>query len=165
MDVKEAIQMAIQMEKDGYSFYTKAAAQTSNEMGSKIFESIAADEQLHLEVFQKLFKEKVGTTEWNQLVDSSRKYETIPLFPTDLKTVDGADPDTDELDALHMAMDSEQQAIDHYTKLLQKTTDPEVQKIIQEIIDQEKKHYSLLNDEFNYLSKTGYWYELDYLGG
>jgi len=79
--VKEAIKTAIQMEKDGYAFYQKAAAQTSSDMGKSIFESIAKDELLHLDVFQKLFEEKVGKSEWDDLVDSSKKYQEIPVFP------------------------------------------------------------------------------------
>ena len=54
-DVKDAIRMAIQMERDGYDFYKKAAAQTSSEMGQTIFESLANDEIVHLETFQKIF--------------------------------------------------------------------------------------------------------------
>ena len=52
-DVKRAIQTAIQMEQEGYDFYQKAAAQTSSDMGRTVFKSLAADELLHLEVFQK----------------------------------------------------------------------------------------------------------------
>ena len=73
-DVKDAIKTAIQMEKDGYSFYKKAAAQTTSDMGKSIFESIANDELLHLEVFEKMFKDIVGKDEWNELVNSSKKY-------------------------------------------------------------------------------------------
>jgi len=36
----DAIKNTIQMEKDGYSFYIKAASQTTSEMGKKIFESL-----------------------------------------------------------------------------------------------------------------------------
>ena len=57
-NVKDAIKTAIQMEKDGYSFYQKAAAQTSSDMGRTVFKSLAADELLHVEVFEKLFNEK-----------------------------------------------------------------------------------------------------------
>ena len=49
-NVKDAILTAIQMEKDGYSFYMKAAAQTNSDMGRSIFESLASDEQQHLDV-------------------------------------------------------------------------------------------------------------------
>ncbi|KYK21001.1 hypothetical protein AYK21_01240 [Thermoplasmatales archaeon SG8-52-2] len=58
-NVKDAILTAIQMEKDGYAFYTKAAAQTQSDMGRTIFESLAADEQRHLDVFQKMFEENL----------------------------------------------------------------------------------------------------------
>ena len=165
INVKDAIKTAIQMEKDGYSFYKKAAAQTTSQMGKDIFESLAKDEELHLEVFQKLFDDKIGSSEWDELVNSSQKYTNLSIFPKDLKTVEGASPNTNELDALRMAMDSETEAIDCYTEIWEKSNDDEVKKILDKIIEQEKNHYFLLEQEFNHLISTGYWYELDYLGG
>ena len=164
-DVKNAIKTAIQMEKDGYSFYKKASAQTSSEMGRDIFESLAKDEQLHLEVFQKLFEDKIEKSEWNNLINSSKKYAEIDIFPQDLKQLEGANPDTNELDALEIAMDSEKNAIDYYGDIKEKTKEENIRQIINEIIEQEKNHYSILQEEFDHLSKTGYWYELDFLGG
>ena len=162
--VKEAIKTAIQMEKDGYSFYKKAAQQTSSEMGKSFFESLASDEQLHLEIFQKLFEDKIGKTEWEILVRSSKKYTDLPIFPKDLETVDGINPDTDELDALRMGMDSEKEAIDYYNKIKEESANSKVKEIIDEIIDQEKNHYLLLEQEFDHLDKTGFWFDMDYLG-
>jgi rubrerythrin len=164
-DVKNAVKTAIQMEKDGYSFYIKAAAQTSSKMGREIFESLAKDEQLHLEVFQKMFQNKIEKSEWNNLVNSSKKYADIDIFPKDLKQIEGANPDTNELDALEFAMNSEIKAIDYYTEIKEKTKDENIRQIISEIIQQEKNHYSILQEEFDYLGKTGYWYEFDFLGG
>ena len=128
--VKEAIKMAIQMEKDGYDFYKRAAAQTSSKMGETIFQTLANDELVHLETFQKIFEDRVGKEEWNSLVDSSKKYANLSVFPKDLKTTEGASPDTNELDALHMAMNSEKEAIDFYSGILENTKDVEVNKII-----------------------------------
>jgi len=162
--VKKAIQTAIQMEKDGYAFYQKAAAQTSSDMGRTIFKSLAADELLHLEVFEKLFDDKVGKDEWYSLVNTSAKYTDIPIFPTDLKKIEGSNPDTNEIDALRIAMDSEQRAIDLYTKIRENSSDQQVNEIIDEIINQEKNHYIVLEGEFNHINSTGYWFELDYLG-
>ena len=163
-NVKDAIKTAIQMEKDGYSFYEKAAAQTSSDMGKTIFKSLAADELLHLEIFKKLFNEKVGKDEWYNLVNTSSKYTDIPIFPKDLKKIEGANPDTNEIDALRIAMDSEQKAIDYYSKIIETIKDDEVKKIIDEIINQEKSHYNILEGEFHHITSTGYWFELDYLG-
>jgi rubrerythrin len=163
-NVKDAIKTAIQMEKDGYSFYQKAADQTSSDMGKTIFKSLAADELLHLEVFKKLFNEKVGKTEWYDLVNTSKKYVDIPIFPKDLQKIEGANPDTNEIDALRIAMDSELKAIEYYTKIKRNTMDEETNKIIEEIINQEKNHYNILEGEFHHINSTGYWFELDYLG-
>ena len=163
-NIKDAIKTAIQMEKDGFSFYEKAAAQTSSDMGKAVFKSLAADELLHLEVFQKLFDEKVGKEEWYDLVNTSKKYVDIPIFPKDLQVVEGANPDTNEIDALRIGMDSEQKAIDYYTEIRENSSDDEVNKIIDEIINQEKNHYNILEGEFHHINSTGYWFELDYLG-
>ena len=163
-NVKDAIKTAIQMEKDGYSFYQKAAAQTSSDMGRTVFKSLAADELLHLEVFEKLFNEKVGKEEWYDLVNTSNKYSDVTIFPKDLEKIEGANPDTNEIDALRIAMDSEQRAIDYYTKIRENSSDEELIKIISEIINQEKNHYNILEGEFHHINSTGYWFELDYLG-
>lgn len=164
-NVKAAILTAIQMEKDGYSFYMKAAAQTNSDMGRSIFQSLASDEQRHLDVFQKMFENKVSQTEWKDLVESSKKYAKIPIFPTDLKDAPGIDADSTELDALRMAMDSEKEAIEYYDKIKEKIEDKDVKNVIDEIVDQEKNHYLLLENEFNHINSTGYWFEFDYLGG
>jgi len=134
-------------------------------MGKEIFESLAKDEQLHLEIFQKLFEDKIEKSEWNNLVNSSKKYAEIDIFPKDLKQIEGASPNSNELDAIKIAMDSERNAIDYYSKIIEKSNEEEIRKIINEIIEQEKNHYSILQEEFDYLSKTGYWFELDFLGG
>ena len=164
-NTKNAIQTAIQMEKDGYEFYSKAAAQTQNEMGRTIFEGLAKDELIHLDIFKKMFEDQVGTEEWDDLVSTNQKYTNLPIFPKDLKTVEGTNPNTSELDALRMAMDSEKEAIDYYTEIWSNTEDEQTKKILETIIEQEKKHYFLLEQEFNHITTTGYWFEFDYLGG
>jgi len=164
-NVKDAILTAIQMEKDGYSFYMKAASQTESDMGKTIFESLAQDEQRHLDVFQKMFEDKVSQSEWNDLVDSSKKFAKIPIFPTDLNEAPGMDSESTELDALRMAMDAEKEAVEYYGKIKENLIDEDVKNIINEIIVQEKNHYSLLEKEFNHINTTGYWFEFDYLGG
>jgi len=98
-------------------------------------------------------------------VDSSKKYQEIPIFPQNLKEAGVVKPDTNEIDALRIAMDSEKDAIDYYSEILENSSDDEIIKIINEIIEQEKKHYFLLEQEFYHLSSTGYWYDLDFLGG
>lgn len=44
----EEIKMALQLEKDGYAYYRKAAELCPNEYGKKMFEKLAKDEIEHL---------------------------------------------------------------------------------------------------------------------
>jgi rubrerythrin len=163
-NIRDAIKTAIQMEKEGLSFYQKAAAQTTSNMGRTIFKSLAADELLHLETFQKLFDKKIGKEDWNDLVNTSNKYIDIQIFPKDLKRIAGEKPNINEIDALRIAMDNEKKAIDFYLIIKEKNSDEETNKIIDKIIQQEKSHYQILESEFNHINETGYWFDLDYLG-
>ena len=163
-NVQDVVKTAIQMEQDGYSFYKKAASQTSSDMGRTLFETLANDELLHLDIFQKLFENTISKNEWNELVKSSKKYANIPVFPKDLKTDTDINPDANELDALRIAMDSEKVAIEYYAKIQDEIQETEIKDIIDEIINQEKNHYQLLEEEFNHINTTGFWFDLDYLG-
>ena len=79
--------------------------------------------------------------------------------------MEGVNPDINELDAIGIAMNSEKEAIDYYGEIKENTVEENIRKVINEIINQEKNHYLLLEEEYDHLSKTGYWYELDFLGG
>jgi rubrerythrin len=112
-----------------------------------------------------MFEDKVDKSDWNDLVNSSKKYANIPVFPTDLKDAPGMDLDSTEIDAIGLAMDSEKEAIEYYGKIKENLEDEDIKIVIDEIIAQEKNHYLLLEKEFNHINTTGYWFEFDYLGG
>jgi len=162
-NLKDAIKSAIQIEKDGYNFYNKASKETSNEMAVSLFKSLAGDELLHLEIFQKLFKQEIEKNEWYNLVNSGLKYKDISIFPNDLKRVQGEKADTNEIDALKIAIDNEKRSIDYYIDMKLKNSDEKFKKIINEIINQEKSHLKILEEEFSHITDTGNWFKLDYL--
>ena len=163
-NIKEAISTAIQMEEEGYAFYTKCAIQTKSMMGAQIFKGIAGDEQVHLATFKKMFEQRLGKQEFEEVTRRGGKYKDLPVFPKDLKAVPGADPDGDEIEALNIAMDSEKKAIGFYTRMRDDSADPEVKRIMDLIIEQEQHHYLLLSEELDHLNTTGDWYELGPLG-
>ena len=67
-EVKEAIQIAIQLEKDGRQFFEKAAEETKNELGKKMFLKLASDEVRHLVTFEKMFKSLADPKTWKELL-------------------------------------------------------------------------------------------------
>ncbi len=163
-DLKDAMNTAIQMEKKGYAFYQKCAAQTRNEFAARFFTSIAGDELVHLRTFQKMFKEELGEEEFKEVLIRGKKFEKLPVFPKNLEKVKGVDPGIDEIEALGIAMDSEQSAIKFYGRMAKACQDDNARKIIKMIIKQEEQHYLLLTEELDYLNNTGDWYDLGPLG-
>ena len=55
----KALQIAIQMEKDGQEFYHTMSQQSGNRLGKKLLEALAAEEEHHLQRFE----EKAANTE------------------------------------------------------------------------------------------------------
>ena len=47
----EALQIAIQMEIDGKEYYLRASQESSNELGKKLLQSLAAEEDIHRQKF------------------------------------------------------------------------------------------------------------------
>ena len=52
----KALQTAIQMEIDGKAYYLEASRKSGNEMGRKLLASLAAEEDIHRAVFEKIYK-------------------------------------------------------------------------------------------------------------
>ncbi len=50
-----ALQIAIQMEIDGKEYYLKASRESSNELGKKLLQSLATEEDTHRQKFQEIY--------------------------------------------------------------------------------------------------------------
>lgn len=154
----EAIKMAIQLEKDGHTFFEEAAKKTENKLGKKMFETLAKDEINHLHTFQKMFDTITGTGDWQQLAQGLPKVGKVPIFEEEIQKK--ADVNPTELDALRTAMDVERKAIDFFTKVVEETEDLLAKKIFIRIKEEEEYHYDLLQAQVDYLTKSGFWFDV-----
>ena len=155
----EAMKMAIQMEKDGQVFYEKAAKETTNELGKKMFQSLARDEIEHLDTFQKIFDTIASTGDWKGTArDYSPKIGKLPVFEGEIEKK--GSPEPGELDALRTGMENERKSIDYYEKIAGETEDPLASELLTKIRDEEVYHYDLLQAQFDYLSKSGVWLDV-----
>ena len=50
-----ALQIAIQMEIDGKEYYLKVSRESSNELGKKLLQSLAAEEDVHRQKFEEIY--------------------------------------------------------------------------------------------------------------
>ena len=60
----EALKASIQMEIDGKEYYTKASQTSGNELGKKLLETLAKEEDSHRRRFENIYKTISSKRDW-----------------------------------------------------------------------------------------------------
>ncbi len=158
----QAIETAIQIEKDGLAFYTEAANQIDNPNGKKMFQSLARDEAVHLTLFKVVHESLLKKGNWLSPEEvaaiSPGEFDRPPIFPTGDEIKSAEIPER-ELAALQRGIEAEEASIDFYSEQREKTDDPDGQAMYAYLIQQEKGHRTILRGEYDYLNRTGFWFD------
>jgi rubrerythrin len=157
--IMEAIKTAIQMEEEGHAFYMKAAIETQNEMGKKMFRQLAKDELEHKHTFSEMFDRVADPATWRKLVASTPGIKELPAFRELSKEQKRSKGLADDANVLRIGMDAEDKSIKHYQKAARETKDPQAKVIFTNIAQQEEYHYNLLQAELDSISGTGFWFD------
>jgi len=146
-----ALEMAIQTEIDGHAFYEKFSRQTEDPDAQAMFERLAQDEVMHLELLRNA----------KAMLEESGKW--LEYRGTDLKAISGAPifsrerveqnlvAYTSDLSALRMAYLIEKDAVDLYTRAAERTQDPDGKRMFLDLVRMEQGHLDLLQGEYDFL--------------
>ena len=105
----DALQIAIQMEIDGQEYYLNASQQSGNELGKKLLESLASEEDYHRQKFEEIYSTIKDKKAWPAIdfqPDGGRRLRTIFARATE-ETGSSVKAPATELDAVQTAMDLE----------------------------------------------------------
>jgi len=145
-----ALQMAIQTEIDGYNFYQRFA-ESADSRTREMFERLARDEMMHLELLQstKAVLEERG--EWAEYKGLSLEaFEGAPIFSRERVEQNIVDR-TSEMSALRMAYLIERDAVVFYKQASKRTKDPNGQRMFLDLAEMEQRHLDLLEGEYQVL--------------
>ena len=146
-----ALQMAIQTEIDGYSFYSRFAAQTEDPDARAMFERLAQDEVMHLELLRNAQAMLEGSGEWTKYLDApSPPSEGAPIFSRK-RVEENVVAYTSDLSALRVAYLIEKDAADFYRRAAQETDDANGKRMYLDLARMEEGHLALLQGEYEYL--------------
>jgi rubrerythrin len=152
---------AMQLERDGHAFYLEAAEQTQSEAGRNMYLSLARDELQHLQILDEAYRSWLGEGVWPSAeelaLEGSRRW---PVFPPPGQAAESVTPRTGELEALRQGIASEEASIALYQQGLEMATTPEARKLYQYLVEQEEGHRTILEGEYDYLTNTGFWFDL-----
>jgi len=162
-DALRAIETAVQIEKDGLAFYTEAAKQTADPNGKKMFQTLARDEAAHLKLFETVRESLLKEGHWlspEQVAAISRgEFEHPPVFQTGDETEAAQIPER-ELAALRRGIQAEEDSIAFYSQQMDKTDDPDGKAMYAYLVEQEEGHRIILQGEYDYLNRTGFWFDI-----
>lgn len=146
-----ALQMAIQTEIDGHSFYQRFAERTEDPNARQMFDRLARDEMMHLELLRntKILLEQTG--EWTAYKHAPvGETQTAAIFSRE-RVAQNVVAYTSDLSALRVAYLIEKDAVDFYTRAAAETSDPDGQRMFRDLAGMEKGHLKLLEGEYNFL--------------
>jgi rubrerythrin len=159
----KAIETAIQVERDGLAFYTDAARQIADPGGKRMFESLAADEAAHLGLFEAVRESLLEEDRWlppeQVAAMSPSRFAHPPIFPAvdQAKTVKVPER---QLAALRRGIQVEEESIAFYSEQMDHVKDADGRAMVAYLIEQEQGHRTILQGEYDYLTGTGFWFDV-----
>ncbi len=155
-----ALQASIQMEIDGKEFYLKSAKASQNSLGRELLERLAAEEDGHRQIFEKIYK-NIGTKKrWPEKAfsgDGGRGLRTV--FATAIEDMDKNFKAIDtELEAIQTGMAMENKTYDFYKARSSRATYAAEKQFYEELAMQEEEHYRVLLDYFEFLKNPAGWF-------
>lgn len=153
----ELLRTAMQIERDGYTFYSAVAAETKDPNAVKMFLSLARDAVEHLGKLETAYCALTKDKEWPSMTRKPSR-AVHKVFPAPTKAANTVTPNTRELAALKRGIQAEKDSIAFYRQALEEATDPEAQAMYEYLIEEEEGHLAILRAEYDYLTKTGFWF-------
>ncbi len=156
----EAIHIAIQVEIDGKEYYLKASRESSNELGRKLLQSLATEEDTHRQKFEEIYnalrdKKVWPTTDFQP--DGGKKLRTIFARATEDMSSDIKVPAT-ELDAVKIATDMENKTYDFYKSQGKSAVYDAERDFYETVAVEEREHHLILLDYYEYLKDPAGWF-------
>jgi len=156
----KALQSAIQMEIDGKEFYLKASQESSNELGKKLLQSLAAEEDIHRQKFEEIYDAIHGKKAWPKTdfqPDGGIRLRTIFARATETMGSDIKAAAT-ELDAVQTAMGMENKTYDFYKSQSEDAAYDAERDFYEALAIQEREHHLILLDYYEYLKDPAGWF-------
>ena len=153
----EVLEIALDMEKDGQEFYTKAAEIVKEKRVKSFLLELAKWEAKHYELFSEI-KEKILNTEEVSIVDPDD--EASKYINAFVKHGVFDEPETvkeffhtgiSEKEILERAIELEKNSIAYYTGLREMAASNKADEKIEEIVKEEMRHIRILNERLDEL--------------
>lgn len=149
----DTLEYAMQMEKDGQEYYRQLAEQTDNKGLKNILGMLADEEARHYEVIRQMPTETAGAGESTILVEAKNVFEELK------ESGEQFDFEASQKEVYRKAQDMEKRSRDFYIEKAGEATDEGQRQTLLGLAEEEKKHYFLLENIIEFVSRPESWLE------
>ena len=144
---------AMQMEKDGEDYYRQLVQQTANKGMRTILTMLADEEVKHYNAVEKMKTEKPQIAETKILTDAKSVFVQIK------ESGESFDFDIKQTELYKKAQDIEEKSRDFYLEKANEVKEECQKGLFLKLADEEKKHYFLLENIIEFVSRPETWLE------
>ena len=139
---------AIQMERDGYEWYSRSARSVQDVAARRMLESLADDEKRHEQIVTQLKADRLDVLEGQPLAGVRNVFQGL------VDVGRGFDDENDELSSvLKKGIEIENKSVVLYRDLAGRATDRNRQRVWQSLMAEEQRHEQLLTLALEYIDK------------
>jgi rubrerythrin len=150
MDIFE---YAMQMEKDGENFYRHISAQTNSAALKAIMKILADEEVKHYRAIEQVEKGRYEMRETDILNDVKN------IFMRMKDNEEQFDSSQEQTELYSRAQEIEKQSMQFYMEKSVQVDKSELKKLFELLAKEEEKHYFLLENIIDFISRPGNWLE------
>ena len=155
----EAIAAAKQLEVDGRRFYLDAAKKASTPVMKKTFESLAADEEKHLEWLEELAPGVAASKDANRALYATLRGIFAEAAPSVRRAAaKTARKPAGDLAAIDLAIAMEEKSVAAYSAWARSGESADIRKLGEVLVGIERFHGQVLANAKEYLSNPGDWF-------
>ncbi len=144
---------AMQMEKDGEDYYRHLVQQTANKGMRTILTMLADEEVKHYNAVEKIKTEKPQIAETKILTDAKNVFVQIK------ESGESFDFGIKQTKLYRRARDLEKKSRDFYLEKANEVEEKYQEEVFLKLADEEKKHYFLLENIVEFVSRPETWLE------
>ena len=150
--INEIIELAVQIEKKGYTFYNKALERKNLSSNSKeLLKKLRDDEIVHEQTFKKmrteLDREEITLSgDWQEVSNYLRTISDSHIFSEPDAAIKLATSVKNEKELIENAIQFEKDTLLFFNSIYEEIKDQTVRKILKKIIDEEVLHVEKLKE-------------------
>ncbi len=152
-NVFEVLKSAMEIELNGITLYTSAAKNTDDSQAKNVFNFLAEEEKKHFTYLKDLYKALEEKEEFDVKISKPTQSFKRIFSEEFLNNLKGKNF---EFSAISTGMILERDSILFYKEQVEKSEDPKIKYLFEELMKWEQEHLDMLTKEYNDL-KERFW--------